>query len=167
MYSRGSVLPLFVEQIKNGKPITVTNTKMTRFLLPLPIAIDLVLYALNHANNGDFFVRKAPASTVGNVAESMLDIFNSKIKIKNVGIREGEKLHEILVTQEELMRAEDLLDFYRIKYLMHFDYNKYFSSGKENHIPEEGYTSKNTERLDLKQTKELILSLPEIKKILV
>ena len=167
MYSRGSVLPLFVDQIKNGRSITVTNANMTRFLLPLPIAIDLVLFALSNANNGDIFVRKAPASIIGDIAKSMLDIFNSNVDIHNIGIREGEKLHETLVTQEELMRAEDLVDFYRIHYIMQLDYDEYFLHGKENHIPKEGYTSNNTERLNIEETKELILSLPEIQEALI
>jgi len=162
LYSRGSVIPLFVEQLKNGKSLTITNPRMTRFLLPLPIAIDLVLFALENANNGDILVRKAPASTIEDIAKSMLDIFNSNVSIKNIGIREGEKFHETLVTQEELIRAEDLVDFYRIQYLMQLDYDEYFSHGKNNHIPVEGYTSENTERLNLEETKKLILSLPEI-----
>jgi len=166
MYSRGSVLPLFVEQIKKGKPITITNPNMTRFLLTLPIAINLVIFALKDAQNGDILVRKAPSSTVENIANSMLQIFEANTGIKTVGIREGEKIHETLVTQEELIRAEDLADFYRIQYLMQLDYDEYFKHGKENQIPEKGYTSENTERLNLEETKELILSLPEIKKAL-
>jgi UDP-glucose 4-epimerase len=166
MYSRGSIIPLFVEQLMNGKSLTVTNSNMTRFLLPLPIAIDLVLFALNNAQNGDIFIRKAPASTVGNIAKSMLDIFNSNVDIKNIGIREGEKMHETLVTQEELMRAEDLGDFFRIKHLMQLDYDEYYLHGKENQIPDKGYTSENTKRLNIEETKELILSLPEIQEAL-
>lgn len=166
MYSRGSVLPLFVEQLKNGKPLTVTNPNMTRFMLPLPIAIDLVLFALKNAQNGDIFIRKSPASTIGDIAKSMLDIFNSNVVIKIVGTREGEKMHETLVAQEELMRAEDLGDFYRIQYLMQLDYDEYFTHGKDNQIPEEGYTSENTERLNIEKTKELILSLSEIQEAL-
>jgi UDP-glucose 4-epimerase len=166
MYSRGSVIPLFVEQLRNGAPLTVTNSNMTRFLLSLPIAIDLVIFALNNAQNGDIFIRKAPASTIGNIAKSMLDIFNSNVDIKNIGIRAGEKMHETLVTQEELMRGEDLGDFYRIKHLKNLDYNEYYIHGKKNQIPEEGYTSYNTERLNINETKELILSLPEIQEAL-
>jgi len=166
MYSRGSVLPLFIEQLKNGNPLTVTNPNMTRFLLPLPIAIDLVLFALENANNGDILVRKSPASTIEDIAKSMLDIFNSNVSIKNIGVREGEKFHETLVTQEELIRAEDLVDYYRIQYLMRLDYDEYFSHGKDNHIPVEGYTSENTKRLNLDETKELLLKLPEIQELL-
>jgi len=166
MYSRGSVIPLFVEQLRNGAPLTVTNSNMTRFLLSLPIAIDLVIFALNNAQNGDIFIRKAPASTIGNIAKSMLDIFNSNVDIKNIGIRAGEKMHETLVTQEELMRGEDLGDFFRIKHLKNLDYNEYYIHGKKNQIPEEGYTSYNTERLNINETKELILSLPEIQEAL-
>jgi len=164
MYSRGSVIPLFVEQLINGEPLTVTNPNMTRFLLSLPIAIDLVLFAMKNAHNGEILVRKAPSSTVENIAKSMLDIFNSNMDIKIVGTREGEKMHETLVTQEELMRAEDLEDFYKIQYLMQIDYDEYFLRGKEKKILEKGYTSENTERLNIKETKDLILSLPEIQK---
>ena len=166
MYSRGSVLPLFVEQLKDGKSLTVTNPNMTRFLLPLSIAIDLVLFAMKNAQNGDIFIRKSPASTIGDIAKSMLDIFNSNASIENVGIREGEKIHETLITQEEFMRSEEISDFYRIKYLMDLDYDSYFLSAKDNQIAENGYTSENTERLNLERTKELILSLPEIQEAL-
>ena len=166
MYSRGSVLPLFAEQLRNGKHLTVTNPNMTRFLLPLPIAIDLVLFALKNAENGDILIRKAPSATIGNIARSMLDIFKSNLDIETIGVREGEKMHETLVTQEELMRAEDSEDFYKIQYLMQLDYDEYFLHGKDNEIPEKGYTSENTERLNIKETKELILSLPEIQEAL-
>jgi len=167
MYSRGSVLPLFVEQLKNGKPLTVTNPNMTRFMLPLPIAIDLVLFTLKNAQNGDIFIRKSPATTIGYIAKSILQIFDSNVGIETVGIREGEKMHETLVTQEELMQSENLEDFIRIQHLMQLDYDEYFIHGKENQIPEKGYTSENTERLNIEETKKLILSLPEIQEDLV
>jgi UDP-glucose 4-epimerase len=166
MYSRGSVLPLFVEKILQRKPLTVTNPYMTRFMLPLPIAIDLVLFALQSGENGDILVRKSPASTIGDVAQSILDIFNSDVDIEVLGIREGEKIHETLVTREELMKSEDLDNYYRIKNLMKLDYDDYFTHGKENVIPEIGYTSENTERLNLDDTKKLILSLQEVQKVL-
>ena len=166
MFSRGSVLPLFVEQLRSGKPITVTNSKMTRFLLPLPTATDLVFFALQNAKNGDILVRKAPASTIADIASSMIDIFNSNAGIDNVGIREGEKLHETLVTREEIMRSEDLVDYYRIQNLMQLNYDEYFLHGQIDSIPEKGYTSENTERLSLQETKELILSLQEIQRAL-
>ena len=166
MYSRGSVLPLFVEQIKNNKPITITNPEMTRFLLPLPVAIDLVLFALEEGKNGDILVRKSPAATVEMTAKASLDIFNSKAGINEIGIREGEKMHETLVTQEDLMKAESYENYFRIKNLEKLDYDRYFSEGTTNHFPKEGYTSANTQRLDFDGTKKLILSLKEIQEIL-
>ncbi len=162
MYSRGSVFPLFVEQIKANKPITITNGEMTRFLLPLPIAIDLVLFALEEGQNGDILVRKSPASTVEDMAKATLKIFNSKAEIKEIGIREGEKMHETLVTQEDLMKAESYDNYYRIRNLEKIDFEKYFSEGTINHFPKEGYTSANTQRLSLEETVNLVLSLKEI-----
>ncbi len=162
MYSRGSVIPLFINQLKNNKPLTITNPKMTRYLLTLPIAIQLVLFALNNADNGDILVRKAPASTIENIANSILNIFNSNVGLEVVGIREGEKMHETLVTREELIRAEDLNEFFKIKYLMDVDYDEYFQHGNENKIPKEGYNSKNAQNLSLDETKDIILSLDEI-----
>lgn len=166
MYSRGSVIPLFVEQIQKKQNITITNPDMTRFLLPLPIAIELVLFALKNAENGNILVRKSPAATVKDVAEAMIDIFNYNKGIKNIGIREGEKMHETLVTREELMKAESFDHYYRIENLKKLDYDKYFVEGRKNHFPEEGYTSENTTRLNLEETKKLILSLSELKEIL-
>lgn len=163
MYSRGSVLPLFVEQIRKGQSITITSPEMTRFLLPLPTAIDLVLFALENGKNGDILVRKSPAATVRDVADAMLQIFDSKVGIKTIGIREGEKLHETLVTQEDLMKAESYGNYFRIKNLEKIDYDKYFSEGNVVQFPKEGYTSANTTRLDVAQTKQLILDLKEIK----
>ena len=162
MYSRGSVLPLFVEQIRNHRPLTITEPDMTRFLLPLPIAVDLVLFALSHGENGDIFVRKSPAATVKDTAQAMLETFGSDDGIEVIGIREGEKMHETLVTQEELMKAEENKDYYRIRNLEKIDYEKYFTKGKEIPIPKEGYTSANTRRLSLKETRQLIVSLKEI-----
>lgn len=166
MYSRGSVLPLFAEQIQKGQPLTVTNPNMTRFLLPLPIAIDLVLHAIENGGNGDLFVRKSPAATIKTIAQAMLDIFESSVGIKVIGIREGEKVHETLVTQEELMKSEEEENFYRIRNFERLDYDKYFSKGRTNHIYKKGYTSENTRRLSLKETQELISSLPEIRELL-
>jgi UDP-N-acetylglucosamine 4,6-dehydratase/5-epimerase len=166
MYSRGSVIPLFVEQIQKNQNLTITNPDMTRFLLPLPIAIELVLFAIKNAENGNILVRKSPAATVEHVAEVMIEIFGHKKGIKNIGIREGEKMHETLVTREELMKAESFENYYRIENLKKLDYDKYFVEGKKVHFPDEGYTSENTTRLNLKETKELILSLNEIKELL-
>ncbi len=166
MYSRGSVIPLFLDQIRAGQPVTITNPDMTRFMLPLPVAIDLVLFALENGKNGDLFVRKSPASTVEDVASAMVDIFKSKHGKKVIGTREGEKVHETLVTQEDLLKAESLEKFYRIRNLETLNYEKYFTEGIPAHIPKEGYTSENTTRLTLEETKELILSLREIKEAL-
>jgi len=166
MYSRGSVIPLFVDQIRQGKPLTVTHPDMTRYLLPLPEAINLVLFALASGENGDILVRKSPAATMRTVAEAMGKIFKHDREISNIGIREGEKMHETLVTREELMKAEEYDDYYRIRNLSQIDYDKYFIDGSPASIPAEDYTSENTRRLDLEQTIQLIKSLEEIKEIL-
>jgi UDP-glucose 4-epimerase len=166
MYSRGSVIPLFVDQIKQGKPLTVTHPDMTRYLLPLPEAIKLVLFALDSGENGDILVRKSPASTMRTVANAMEEIFNHDKKMKIIGIREGEKMHETLVTKEELMKAEEFEDYYRIQNLSQIDYDKYFVDGSPARMPAEDYTSENTRRLNLEETIELIKSLEEIKAIL-
>lgn len=162
MYSRGSVIPLFVQQIKEKKPLTITDPTMTRYLLPLPIAIDLVIFAMAEGENGDILVRKSAAATVDDVAKAMKNIFKYNKDIKVIGIREGEKIHETLVTREELIRSEEYDHFYRIKNLEKIDYNKYFSEGKKITFPKEGYTSENAQRLTLKETQKLILSLKEI-----
>ncbi len=162
MFSRGSVLPLFLEQIKGKSTLTVTHPDMTRFLLPLPIAIDLVLFALEHGENGDILVRKSPASTVRTIAQSMKDIFKSLSDIEIIGIREGEKMHETLLTKEELLKAEEYESYYRIKNLEQPDYDKFFITGEKSKTPTVDYTSENTQRLDLEQTKKLLLSLKEI-----
>lgn len=166
MYSRGSVIPLFVEQIQKNLPLTVTVPEMTRYLLPLPVAIELVLFALEHGKNGDILVRKSPAATAWDVASAMNRIFNYNKDIQVIGIREGEKLHETLVTREELIKAESYDDYYRIQNLMSIDYDKYFSEGEKALFPKEGYTSENTRRLNIEETKDLILSLADIKMLL-
>jgi UDP-N-acetylglucosamine 4,6-dehydratase len=166
MYSRGSVLPLFVDQLAREQPLTITNPEMTRFLLPLPVAIELVLFALEHGKNGDILVRKSPAATMATLAKATLGIFKSTYGTKVIGTREGEKLHETLVTQEDLMKAESYDQFFRIKNLERLDYDKYFVKGTKHHFPKEGYTSENTQRLNLKETKELLLSLREIRDLL-
>jgi UDP-N-acetylglucosamine 4,6-dehydratase/5-epimerase len=162
MYSRGSVIPLFVEQMKNNIPLTITNPDMTRYLLPLPVAIDLVLFALSEGQNGDILVRKSPASTMKVLAEAMIEIFNYKHGYKVIGIREGEKLHETLVTQEDLLKAGSYDNYFRIKNLEKIDYDMFFTKGEFDKFPKEGYTSENTTRLTHIQTKELLLSLKEI-----
>jgi UDP-glucose 4-epimerase len=135
---------------------------MTRYLLPLPVAIDLVLFALREGQNGDMLVRKSSASTMKILAEAVIDIFNYKHGVKVIGIREGEKLHETLVTQEDLLKAESYEHYYRIKNLDKIDYDLFFTKGEFDKFPKEGYTSENTKRLSLSQTKELLLSLKEI-----
>jgi len=162
MYSRGSVIPLFVDQIKAGKPLTVTNYQMTRFLLPLATAVQLVLFALEKGQSGDILVKKAPASTMKDLAQACVNIFRVKNEIKEVGIREGEKL----VTQEELIASEEFPEFYRIKGNRKMDYDEYFTKGHAVNIPKEGYNSANTERLTVAGTEKLLLSLPEIQKAL-
>lgn len=166
MYSRGSVLPLFVEQMGRNLPITITNPDMTRYLMPLPVAIDLVLFALEKGEAGDILVRKAPAATVQDTADAMIDIFNHKHGSKIIGIREGEKQHETLVTCEELLKAEEYENYFRVKHLSVIDYDKFFSEGEAIPFPKEGYTSENTTRLSLQETKELILSLAEVQEVL-
>jgi UDP-N-acetylglucosamine 4,6-dehydratase/5-epimerase len=163
MYSRGSVFPLFVEQIKLGKPLTITHPEMTRYLLPLPVAIELVLFALEHGTNGDLLVRKAPAATVHDMAEATARIFGYKKGIKNIGIREGEKMHETLVTREELMKAEEYDQYYRVHNLGEINYSKYFSEGDSQPVPAEDYTSENAQRLTLAETEAMIRDLKEIK----
>jgi UDP-glucose 4-epimerase len=164
MYSRGSVIPLFVNQIKNNKSLTITNPNMTRFLLPLSIAVELVIYALNKGNNGDIFIRKSPASNITDLAQACLNIFNSKQKIVNIGIREGEKMHETLVTQEELFKSEEFKDYYRIEADKKMDYDEYFTKGKDDTFPKEGYTSANTTQLTIPEIEKLLFTLSEIKK---
>ncbi|HEY4502908.1 MAG TPA: polysaccharide biosynthesis protein [Candidatus Paceibacterota bacterium] len=166
MYTRGSVIPYFVELIKKDKPLSVTESGMTRFMMSLDQSIDLVLYALTHGKDGEIYIRKAPASSIGNVAESLLEIFNYKGGVKEVGIRPGEKIHETLLSEEEIFRAEDCGDYYKISpEVPGMDYKKYYFSGqKESGLLPEGYTSANTKCLTKDETKELILSLPEIQK---
>ena len=162
MYSRGSVIPLFVRQIKEGRPLTITNPDMTRFLLPMPIAIELVMFAMEHGESGDILVRKSSAATLRDLAQGCLDAFGAKNEVVTIGIREGEKMGETLVTQEELATAQEFTDYYRIKPDQEMDYADYISKGFVERFGKEGYTSENTERLSAKETKELLLTLDEI-----
>ncbi len=162
MYSRGSVIPLFVSQIKEGKPLTITNPLMTRFLLPLPEAVGLVLFAFEHGNNGDIFVKKSPAASIGDLARACANILNPKSDIVNIGIREGEKMHETLVTQEELVKSEDMGAHFRIRCDKGMDYDEFFTRGRTDRFPAEGYTSANTTRLDVPAVESLLMSLSEI-----
>ena len=162
MASRGSVIPLFLEQIKENKPITITNPNMTRFMMTLEEAVDLVLYAFGHGQQGDLYVQKAPAATIDTLAKAVLELKGAKNKTEYIGTRHGEKLYETLVTSEEMIRAEDLGNYYRI----HADnrdlnYEKYFSKGNKELNNDESYTSDNTHRLSLEEMKSLLKKLEE------
>ncbi len=160
MASRGSVIPLFIKLIKEGKPLTVTDPNMTRFLMSLDDAVDLVLYAYNHGKQGDTFVQKAPASTIGDLAQALIELFNADNDIKVIGTRHGEKLYETLLTREEKAHAEDLVDYYRIPAdNRDLNYNKYFIEGEQHVSLAEDYNSQNTKRLNVGQIKEKLLML--------
>ncbi len=164
MASRGSVIPLFVEQIKAGQPITITDPNMTRFMMTLEDAVELVLYAYDHGEPGDIFVQKAPASTIEDVAKALLELYGAKNKIKIIGTRHGEKLYESLVNREEMVKAVDLERYYRIPAdTRDLNYSLYFSEGEDKISKVEEYTSHNTERLNLEQTKDLLLKLKFIR----
>jgi UDP-N-acetylglucosamine 4,6-dehydratase len=164
MASRGSVIPLFIDQIAKGKPLTVTDKDMTRFLMSLEDSVDLVLHAFLHANQGDIFVQKAPASTVGDLALAVRGIFSSDVEIKSIGTRHGEKLYETLISREEMAKVEDLGRYYRIPAdNRSLNYNKYFSDGEESISKQIDYTSHNTERLDVAGTISLLSKLEYIK----
>lgn len=164
MYSRGSVIPLFVEQLKKNEPLTVTNPSMTRFLMSLDDSVDLVEHALLHAQPGDIFVRKSPASTVGDLAEAVAGIFGVEPAIRLIGSRHGEKLFETLLSVEELAKAEDLGDYYRVPLdVRSLNYSLYFEEGELEQNEKSGdYTSHNTQQLDVAGVMELIGALPEI-----
>ena len=156
MSSRGSVIPHFTEQIKNGKPITVTDPDMTRFMMTLDNAVELVIYAFKNGKSGDIFVQKSPASTIGELASTLKDIYKSNVEIKNIGIRHAEKMHETLLSKEEFMVADDLGDYFRIEAdNRDLNYNKYFEVGRDKKINEE-YNSFNTKRLSKKELIELL-----------
>ncbi len=152
MASRGSVIPLFVEQIRSGKPITITNPDMTRFLMNLDEAVDLVLFAFQNAKQGDLFVQKSPASTVGDLAQAIRELFNPDSEIKIIGTRHGEKAHETLLTQEERAKCTDLKDYFRVSAdTRDLNYDKYFAKGEKKADNFEEYTSYNTKRLSVKE----------------
>ncbi len=163
MASRGSVIPLFIKQCKENKPITVTDPNMTRFLMSLEESVQLVLFAFNNANTGDIFVQKAPASTIYDLALAIKELFNPKTEIKVIGTRHGEKAHETLVSREEIIKAVDMGHFYRIPSdNRDLNYDKYFSKGDENITNKEEYTSFNTERLDKEGVIKKLLELDYI-----
>jgi UDP-glucose 4-epimerase len=165
MASRGSVIPLFVQQIKNGKPLTVTNPDMTRFLMSIEEAVDLVLYAFQNGNQGDRFVKKSPSAKIGDLAQAIKEIFEVENKIKIIGTRHGEKMHETLLTKEEHLVSEDLGDFYRIPAdTRDLNYEKYFEEGTYDLSKYVDYRSDNTTILNVEQTKEKLLSLDYIQK---
>jgi len=164
MYSRGSVIPLFVDKIASGQPLTITHCDMTRLLLPLAEAVELVTFAIEHGNQGDLFVRKAPAATVGDLTEAMLNLFEAKNDVEVVGIRAGEKMHEVLVTAEEFVRAQEFDEYYRIGCHSGRNYDEYFSRGiRSSPFAKEGYTSENARRLSVPEIEQLLLRLPEIR----
>lgn len=160
MASRGSVIPLFVSQLKEGKPLTVTDPNMTRFLMSLEDSVDLVLYAFEHGKQGDIFVQKAPASTVGDLAQALKELFKKDSPVRVIGTRHGEKLYESLISREEMVKAQDMGGYYRIPAdNRDLNYAQYFSEGEEKISHQEDYTSHNTERLDVGQVKALLLKL--------
>jgi UDP-glucose 4-epimerase len=164
MASRGSVIPLFVDQIRAGRPLTVTDPSMTRFLMSLEDSVDLVLHAFEHGRQGDIFVQKAPASTVGDLAQALKELFRSDVPIKIIGTRHGEKLYESLLSREEMARAEDMDRYYRIPADdRDLNYNKYFVEGETRVSTLDDYTSHNTERLDVEQVKTLLMTLDLIR----
>jgi UDP-glucose 4-epimerase len=164
MASRGSVIPLFVSQLKNNEDLTITDPNMTRFLMSLEESVDLVLYAYEHGVQGSIYVQKSPASTINDLAQALIKIFNKKNKIKLIGTRLGEKLFETLISREEMARAVDLGKYFSIPYdNKSLNYSKYFSEGEELISTYEDYTSHNTNRLNIEQVKELLLSLDYIK----
>lgn len=164
MASRGSVIPLFVQQIKDGKDLTVTDPEMTRFLMSLEDSVDLVLHAFKHARHGDIFVQKAPASTVGDLAEALLQLFRSESPIRVIGTRHGEKLYETLLSREEMSKAEDMDAYFRVPMdARDLNYNKFFVEGEEKMSSVDDYTSHNTRRLDVEQIVETLRGLKFIK----
>ena len=167
MASRGSVIPLFVDLIKTGQALTITDPTMTRFMMSLPEAVDLVLFAFKHGHQGDTFVQKAPAATVLTLAEALKKIFNADNEIRIIGTRHGEKKHEALLSREEFVQAEDLGGYYRVPAdTRDLNYAKFFVDGDENITQDEDYTSENTERLDVDGMVEMLLKLDFIKNAL-
>ena len=164
MYSRGSVIPLFVDQIASGRPLTITHADMTRLLLPLAEAVELVTFAIEHGNQGDLFVRKAAAATVGDLAQATLNMFEAHNAIEVVGIRAGEKMHEVLVSAEEFARAEEFDEYYRVACFRGRNYDEFFTRGIHSAaFVRDGYTSENAQRLSVPEIEQLLWRLPEIR----
>jgi UDP-N-acetylglucosamine 4,6-dehydratase len=165
MASRGSVIPLFLKQIQSGEPITITDPNMTRFLMSLDEAVELVLFAFENGNSGDLFVNKAPAGTIGDLAQALKELCNVNNEVKIIGTRHGEKLYETLCTREEMVKAEDMGEFYRIPAdNRDLNYAQYFSEGEQDVSVIEDYHSHNTEQLGVEAMKHLLIKLPLIQK---
>lgn len=165
MYSRGSVIPLFISQIKSGKPVTITDPTMTRFLMSLAESVDLVEYAFSNAETGDLFVRKAPASTIQDLAVALIELFDgSADQIQNIGFRHGEKLYESLLSVEERVKAQDQEDYFRVPLdARDLNYSLFFERGEDRAPELESYTSHNTHRLDVESVEKLLLTIPEVR----
>ena len=164
MCSRGSVIPLFIEQIKNGQPLTVTDANMTRFIMSLEEAVELVLFAFENAKSGDIMVQKAPACTIGVLAQAVKELFNADNEIKTIGIRHGEKMYETLLTNEECANAMDMGNFYRVPAdKRDLNYDKYFNIGDEKRNTLSEFNSNNTDLLSVEEVKEKLLSLEYIR----
>jgi UDP-N-acetylglucosamine 4,6-dehydratase/5-epimerase len=168
MYSRGSVIPLFVDQLQSGRPLTITEPRMTRFLMSLQESVELVEHAFLHARPGDLFVRKAPAATIEVLGRAVAGLLGEdQPKINILGVRHGEKLHETLLSREEMVKAIDQGDYFRVPLdARGLEYELYFEEGEHREAQLDDYTSQNTERLDLEATKELLRQLPEIQRLL-
>jgi len=164
MASRGSVIPLFVDQMKKGAPLTITDPNMTRYMMTLDDAVDLVIFAFEHGNPGDIFVQKSPAATIEVLAKALLELYHADNPIKIIGTRHGEKLYETLVNREEMIKAEDLGNFYRIPAdTRDLNYNQFFIEGEAKIAQIEEYTSHNTYRLNIEETKQMLMKLDFIK----
>lgn len=160
MCSRGSVIPLFIEQLMNGRTLTITEPQMTRFLMSLDEAVELVLYAYKHADSGDIMVQKSPACTIGALAQALQEIFGITAEVKKVGIRHGEKMHETLLTNEECARAVDMGNYYRVPAdNRSLNYNQYFTDGNIKRASISEFTSENAQRLDIEQVKDKLLKV--------
>jgi UDP-N-acetylglucosamine 4,6-dehydratase len=167
MASRGSVIPLFVNQLRSGQPLTLTDPKMTRFLMSLEDSVDLVLHAFEHAQQGDIFIQKSPASTVADLAQALQELFGREAPVNIIGTRHGEKLYESLISREEMAKAEDMGRYYRIPAdNRDLNYKKYFVEGEQNISDLDDYTSHNTERLDVPQIKSVLLKLSYLQEML-
>ena len=165
MYSRGSVIPRFIDQIKQNSPITITEPSMTRFLLSLSESVELVKHAFDHAQHGDIFIKKAPACTVSDLAQALKNLFGSSVPEQIIGFRHGEKLYETLASKEELVSAEDMGEFYRLRMdSRDLNYEQYFDEGNSQEINYDDYHSHNTQQLSVSEVEKLLLELPEVRK---